>query len=123
MKTVSFPGHWSDALPSGRSLLKWRQSIAEKRAVMSRFAGWIAIVAVVTLLIWQTAATEYLWPRVICCVLLAIFCTLFGIRLGTNSTAAYMKDVHRLNKVLADQNEQLQDANTTLLRASKKMSD
>ena len=123
MKILSFPGHWTDAVTSRRSHLKWRQAMAGKRVMLSRVAVGLATVAVVTLLVWQTAVAESFWPRVFCCVLLAVFCTLFGIRIGTNSTAVYMDDVHRLNKVLADQNEQLQDANAILLRAAKQMSD
>lgn len=122
MKTQSYPRIWSQVLPSGRSLLNWRQAMVEKCAVFPSLIVWMLTVAVVTLLIWM-AGTETLWPRVICCVLLAIICTLIGIRLGTNSTAAYIKDVHRLNKVLADQNDQLQDANAILLKSSKKVSD
>jgi hypothetical protein len=41
---------------------------------------------------------------------------LAGLRMGTDSATTYTNDVQRLNKVLAEQNSELQEANAILLK-------
>jgi hypothetical protein len=48
-------------------------------------------------------------------LLLVIICVVAGLRIGADSAAAYIDDVHRINKTLADQNCELQIANADLL--------
>jgi len=99
-----------------RQFVLWRQAMPTIRSVISKYSAPLAILAVLAYLLWTTVAIESLWLRGFCCFLLIIISTLLGIRLGADSAATYLQDVHRLNKVLADQNEQLQDANAMLLR-------
>jgi hypothetical protein len=80
--------------------------------LVSRF---VAITAF-ALLVWQTSVAEPAWARAGIGLLMAVLSLLFGIRIGTNSAAAYTQDLQRLNKVLAEQNRDLQDANAMLVR-------
>jgi hypothetical protein len=93
-----------------------RETVGKKHLVMTKFIGWLACLAVLGYLIWQTAAAEPVLPRAVSGSLLVLISVLAGLRLGADSAAAYTEDLQRLNKVLADQNEQLQDANALLLR-------
>jgi hypothetical protein len=82
---------------------------------MSRI-GWIMNTGLLALLLWQVAAAQPLWPAAVSGLLLIIVGVLTGLRIGSDSAAAYMNDVHRLNKVLAEQNSELQEANAILLK-------
>jgi hypothetical protein len=83
---------------------------------MLKLVAWTIAALVLILLVWQTTVANPLWPRAISGVLIAILSLLAGIRIGTDAAAAYTKDLHRLNKVLAEQNDALQDANAMFLR-------
>jgi hypothetical protein len=83
---------------------------------MLKLVAWTITALVLLLLVWQTTAANPLWPRAISGVFIAVIGVLAGIRIGTDAAAAYTKDLHRLNKVLAEQNDALQDANAMLLR-------
>jgi hypothetical protein len=83
---------------------------------MFKFIAWTTIAVVLVLLVWQSAVAEQLWSRAIAGLLIAIIGLLAGIRIGTDAATAYIMDVQRMNKVLAEQNQALQDANTILLR-------
>jgi hypothetical protein len=83
---------------------------------MLRLVGWIATVAALTFLVWQTIVEEPLWPMPINAVILLVVCLLAGIRIGSDAAVAYIKDVQRANKALADQNSELRQANEILLR-------
>lgn len=84
---------------------------------MSKVLGWILTTTILVLLIWQTTvAADPLLPRAISGLLLVIISVLAGLRIGADSAAAYTKDLQRHNKVLADQNQELQGANAMLLR-------
>ena len=78
--------------------------------------GWIATTVLLAFLLWQVAANQPLWPPVVSALLLIVIGVLAGLRVGADSLAAYTNDVHRRNKLLADQNRELQDANATLLK-------
>jgi hypothetical protein len=82
---------------------------------MSRI-GWISTIGLLAFLLWQIAAAQPLWPPAVSGLLLVIISVLVGLRVSADSAAGYMKDVHRLNKVLAEQNAELQDANAILLK-------
>ena len=82
---------------------------------MSRI-GWNATTGLVAFLLWQIASAEPLWTPAVSGLLLVVIGVLAGLRIGADSAAAYTKDVHRLNKLLADQNRELQDANAILLK-------
>jgi hypothetical protein len=83
---------------------------------MLRLVGWIATIAALTFLIWQTVDEDPLWPKPFSAVMLVLGSTLTGIRIGADSAAAYIQDVQRANNALADQNSQLRQANEILLK-------
>jgi hypothetical protein len=116
MNTFSHAGFVSKALP-GRLFRTRSQNVASQAnwAIMSR-VGWIATTGLVAFLLWQIAAVGPLWPPAISGLLLVLVGILAGLRIGADSAAAYTRDVHRLNKLLADQNRDLQDANAILLK-------
>jgi hypothetical protein len=95
---------------------KRRLIALEGHWTMLRLLGWTAIIAVVAMLVWQTASAEPVIPRPASGLLLVLIAGLAGIRIGSEGAAAYVKDLHRLNRVLAEQNEELQDLNATLLK-------
>jgi hypothetical protein len=83
---------------------------------MLKVVAWTTIALVLALLVWQSTVDEPLWPHALNGLLIAIISLLAGIRIGTDAAAAYMKDLHRTNKVLAEQNEALQHANAMFLK-------
>jgi hypothetical protein len=83
---------------------------------MLRLACWLATVAALAVLVWQTAVEQPAWLRLLCGVLLLVVSILTGIRIGTDFASAYIKDLQRVNKALADQNQELQEANAMLLK-------
>ena len=83
---------------------------------MLRLAGRTSIVAILVFLLWQVASAAPFWPPVISAILIAAICVLVGLRLGADSAFAYTQDLQRLNKVLVDQNRELEEANRLLLK-------
>ena len=83
---------------------------------MLRLAGWIATVIAMMFLFWQTIVEIPIWPRPLSALLLLLLGVLAGIRIGADSAAAYIKDLQRTNKVVVDQNRELQQANAMLLK-------
>ena len=117
MNTFSHAGFVSRALP-GRRFRSKSQNVASQAnwAIMSRI-GWIATTGLIAFLLWQIAVVQPLWPPAVSGLLLTVVLSvLAGLRIGADSAAAYTTDVHRLNKLLADQNRELQDANAILLK-------
>jgi hypothetical protein len=83
---------------------------------MLRLAAWITTTAVLAFLLWQAAMAEPFLPRAVSGVLLVVISILAGLRISADSANAYMQDLERVNKMLADQNRELEDANAMLLR-------
>ena len=83
---------------------------------MSRFIIPTVVIAFLALLLWQVAATAPMLPRMVSAVLVAAMCLLLGLRLGAKSSSAYTTELQRLNKVLVDQNRELEEANRLLLK-------
>jgi hypothetical protein len=83
---------------------------------MLRIAGWAAAVALAALLLWQATAPEPLLPHGASALLLLLIGVLAGLRISTDSAAAYIKDLQRLNKLMADQQRDLEEANWMLLK-------
>lgn len=83
---------------------------------MTKFLGWMATILVVCVLIWQTTVDVPLLPKSVSGVLLVAISGLAGLRIGANSAATYIRDVHRLNKVLAEQQRDLEGLNASLLK-------
>jgi hypothetical protein len=78
--------------------------------------GWIATTGMLAFLLWQLTVAAPLWPPALSGLLLIVIGVLAGLRIGADSAAAYMRDVQRLNKILAEQNRELQEANAILLK-------
>ena len=84
-------------------------------AMLKQF-GWLATTAILALLVWQVAAVEPILPRIVGGFLLAIVSLMVGLRIGADSAAAYTKDLQRNNKVLAEQQRDLEEMNEMLLK-------
>ena len=54
--------------------------------------------------------------RLVIGALLGLVGAAVGLHIGSESAAKYTKDLQRLNKVLSDQNRELESANATLLK-------
>jgi hypothetical protein len=93
-----------------------RQANAIQVWPMLKQLGWLAAVAVIALIIWQIAAAEPLLPRAASAALLMVISLAAGLRIGVDSAAAYIEDVQRTNKVLAEQHHDLAAMNELLLR-------
>ena len=116
MNTFSHARFVTRGLPRHRLRLKSENVMTPTNwAIMSRI-GWIATAGLIAFLLWQTAAAVPLWSPAVSGLLLVVIGILVGLRIGADSLAAYNTDVHRLNKRLADQNRELQDANAILLK-------
>lgn len=115
MKTIAFPGNLIERIGHCRPALKPRPLAADENWAMFKLIGWVATIAVLAFLMWQALAAQPLWPPTISVLLLVAVSVLAGLRLGADSAAAYTRDLHRLNKVLVDQNRELEQANAALL--------
>lgn len=92
------------------------RQFALRNRFMLRLLGWAAAITVLAFLFWQALIAAPLWPPIVNSSLLALACILGGLRLGADSAQAYIRDLHRLNRVLAEQNRELEEANRSLLR-------
>jgi hypothetical protein len=81
-----------------------------------KLLGWTATILVLWLLVWQTAVDEPLWPRTLSGLLMVLISGMAGLRMGSDGSAAYIQDLQRTNKVLADQQRELEEMNANLLR-------
>ena len=118
MRLIAYPGSLVRTLPNSRSKANShpRPAVFHKDWAMLRLVGWMATIAVLALLIWQATAAEPFWPSAVSALLLVVISLIAGLRVGADSAAAYMTDLQRVNKVLADQNRELQESNLILLK-------
>ena len=84
--------------------------------VMIKILGWSATILVVAMLIWQLSLDAPMLPKLVGAVLLALISCLAGISLGAGGSAEYIRDVQRLNKVLAEQHHDLEELNALMLK-------
>jgi hypothetical protein len=82
---------------------------------MLRLFGWSAAAVVLGFLLWQTTVSDPIWPHWVSGMFLAVAGCLAGLRIATDSATKYICDVQRLNRFLACQNKELEDANALLL--------
>jgi hypothetical protein len=116
MNTFSHAGFVSRRIPDRCLRIKSQDVAAHPTwTIMSRI-GWIVTIGLLAFLLWQLTIAQPLWPPAISGLLLVIVGVLAGLRMGADSATAYTNDVHRLNKVLAEQNSELQEANAILLK-------
>lgn len=116
MSSYSCPRTLPAVMPTHESAATLRQANAYQDWAMLKQLGWLATTAVLALLIWQTAAAEPLLPRAASAVLLVVLSALTGLRIGADSSAAYIEDVQRTNKLLAGQQRDLEEVNEMLLK-------
>jgi hypothetical protein len=82
---------------------------------MIRQIGLVLTIATLAILLWQLATAHPVLPPLVSGILLVIVSLLAGIRIGTESIFAYAQDLRRINKVLAEQNRELEELNRELL--------
>jgi hypothetical protein len=82
---------------------------------MIKLIGWATALTLSALLLWQSAVPDSLLPHVVNALLLLLIGVLAGLRIATDSSAAYIQDLQRLNKVMANQQRDLEEANWTLI--------
>jgi hypothetical protein len=80
-----------------------------------KIVGWTATILVIGTLAWLAAMADNVWLRGFSGLLLAVMGLLIGLRIGTQSASAYVRDLQRLNKTLCDQQQELEAANQALL--------
>ena len=78
-------------------------------AILSLAAAWA---------IWQLCVPEPVLPPLLLSLLLMVLGLLGGLRAGTDSATRFVKDLTRLNHVLAEQNRDLSEANHVLLKTT-----
>jgi hypothetical protein len=83
---------------------------------MIKLFGWTTTILVVCMLVWQATVDAPLWPRTLSALFLVAIGGLAGLRIGASGAAAYIQDVQRLNKVLAEQHRELEELNANLLK-------
>jgi hypothetical protein len=103
-------------MPKREIRVESRAVTANQLWAMLKLIGWGATSSILAFLLWQITSTEPFWPRMACGLMLIGISLLAGIRIGAGSAAAYIMDVHRLNRVLSEQNRDLRDANHHLLK-------
>jgi len=81
-----------------------------------KFIGWTTTFLVLCLLVWLSAIAAAIWLRVLCTLLIAMVGVIAGLRIATRSTSSYIADLQRVNKVLCDQQHELEEANAILLK-------
>lgn len=83
---------------------------------MTKVLGWGLTFVVIGSLTWQIVTSTPLLPNAVSALLLVFVSVLVGIRIGVNGVTQYVRDVQRLNKVLAEQHHELEELNANLLR-------
>ena len=63
MSAIAYQESWIGILPSSRSKPQSRPDAFDKDWAMLRHVGWMATIAVLTLLTWQAAVADPFWPR------------------------------------------------------------
>lgn len=116
MNTYSFPRPLFQTIPVRSVPVAPQEAVSTEGRAMTKLLGWIATILVVCVLVWQTTVDAPLWPKALSALLLVAISGLTGLRIGAGGAAAYIKDVQRLNKVLAEQHRELEELNAELLK-------
>jgi hypothetical protein len=78
---------------------------------MWKLVGWTCTAVFVASGLWDLGRSNPVVPPFAMGALLLGLGLLIGLRLGSDSTAAFVKDLLRLNKFMAEQNNQLTELN------------
>jgi ABC-type transport system involved in cytochrome bd biosynthesis fused ATPase/permease subunit len=81
-----------------------------------KFLGWTTTFLVLCLLVWLSATAAAIWLRALCTLLIAMIGLIAGLRIATRSTSSYIVELQRVNKVLCDQQHELEEVNAILLK-------
>jgi len=116
MNAYSFPRPLFQTVPVRSVPAAPQEAVSTEGRAMTKLLGWTATMLVVCVLVWQTTVATPLWPTTLSALLLVAISGLAGLRIGAGGAAAYIKDVQRLNKVLAEQHQELEELNADLLK-------
>lgn len=83
---------------------------------MNKVLGWGLTILAGGLLISQLVGSAPVIPNAVSAVLLTILSLLAGMRIGIAGATDYIRDVQRLNNVLAEQHHNLEELNAKLLQ-------
>ena len=86
---------------------------------MLKTAAWTTTLALIAALIWQAVSAGPWLPPVLTALLLLVVGFLAGLRVGAGSAAAYIRDLQRLNKVMAEHQHELEEVNSILLKQAR----
>ncbi len=78
---------------------------------MWKLVGWTCTAVLVAGCFWELSRSEPTVPPAAMGALLLGLGLLVGLRLGSDSATIFVKDLLRLNKFLAEQNDQLTELN------------
>ena len=78
---------------------------------MWKLVGWTCTTVFAVAGLWDLGRSDSTVPSIAMGVLLLGLGLLVGLRLGSDSASAFVKDLLRLNKFLAEQNSQLTELN------------
>jgi hypothetical protein len=116
MNSYSYPKPIFRTFPARRGSNVSRQAAPTEGKSMSKVLGWGLTILGVAVLIWQLVVSAPILPNVVSTVLLVSVSLLVGMRIGISGTTSYVRDVQRLNKVLAEQHHELEVLNANLLQ-------
>src|SRR5262245_56466107 len=87
-----------------------------KNRAMVKIIACMMTIVLIAALTWQLVDAAPEVPRAVSALLLVVVCFLAGLRVGADSAAAYIRDLQRLNKMMAEQQQDLEEMNSMLLR-------
>jgi hypothetical protein len=116
MVSFSYPKPLFRTFPARRTSTVERQAAPTEGRSMIKVLGWGLTILAVAFLIGQLVVSTPLLPNAISAVLLVFVSLMAGMRIGINGAMAYVRDVQRLNKVLAEQHHELEVLNANLLQ-------
>jgi hypothetical protein len=116
MNSYSIPKPLFRTVPVRHESAAPHEAAAAKGLAMFKAVGWAATIVVVCLLAWQITADAPFLPRLVSAVCLGLISGLVGLRIGALGAYAYIQDVQRVNKTLAEQHRELEELNAMLLK-------
>jgi hypothetical protein len=116
MNSFSYPKPLFRTFRARRNSTVARQAAPTEGRSMMKVLGWGLTILAFVMLIWQLASSTPVLPMPVSAILLVFLSLLAGMRIGVNGAMAYVQDVQRLNKVLAEQHHELEELNANLLQ-------
>lgn len=116
MNSYSYSNPLFRTLPARRVSSALRQASQTEGRSMNKVLGWGLTILAGGLLISQLVGSAPVIPNAVSAVLLTILSLLAGMRIGIAGATDYIRDVQRLNNVLAEQHHNLEELNAKLLQ-------